>query len=1235
MGIIGRLIEDIVLVRLNGKWKKKLCALERPSKFSNSLKLYVFNDDGTTCRCQDVHAYILGVDAKHDGTIMFVCTYKLRCISFEHFEKMTKWDDMLKANLTCSYFHADLIVAPKDSILHSYARHQNCFPLIRMYTNQAFSPPVKLCSTLYNNSSDGYLHVTRDRICFTTGPGCSRPRLLATWTFDNDEIVQCGTARVQNAVKGNFSDPPSLFFLTAFSDHPEAPGSHLFLSDRATDLCDVIEYTNRAAVYQADWRRLTCMAALIDSSSYSKGYDFDQTSSLCNPIDPATSLSYSSTTQNTEVSPQGKCMNRRINDEIPFVTLTSSSNESSTRSIVTQMDIHSNESHKKLKEQMIVDPFLHSVCDPRKCVSMHPRRRFSNHLMSCNRRRIGSFIESEHNFNLSCFPKPQLPNEHDATTSRACSLCLNDHESIPTSIPSTHHCDSLNNINVNTNPQLYRYSRHIHCSQKCNICYWRRFQSYWVTLSSQPLDTLKLNQLLYQPYCSFCFKGIPRYCDVHLSHSNSHESCGGRFIMKSCDDKNICPSCSEGLVKSNIFNDTFPPDNCPQQNISIRSNIPCNKTLSDFISTDKNECHNMATTYTLTTAKPKLAFINNPHKTLSFSEQHVCKPPTDTTSRSDTNTTSQDIRHCKRLPSNWSTISRRLTSNGDASGNIAHCISTRTRQTEINWYLFNQNSPTPTVIPGSQYTKTRQLASSICESLVPYRQESCNSCSHLSSAVAHYPPCKQDGIKSSSVFLSSTAPLWAAAPTYSKPKTGKLYVSRKEIQALRVDQQHQLSVSQTNMKDFCYCFQLDSSNKPFHVGNHPSESGNTLTFLTGTADGNESLQGKLCPFNNKVQVEASSFYPVTTNVSNIDSVSQTSSDPFNTCKSDRMLQFFSGPNINMLPNTLDNELQPVSERHSSIITSPSTRCIHSDDVSCSRQDDGVYNVSNTSKLPVGTGVILENPKSYLNLLGFQRNGSTVLNHSDAAVHYINFSPNCLVPNYFSDPICVQFTNSQRNNQCAGLSQIPRVTAAKQILPDCLLGIPPIPSRWITPTDVFNDSNSHIPRTLHLHYAHLTLSDSIHNSTSDACLHGKSSDLAINYGTGYEKKTSHYLSHSLRCALSCNANYSETERLDHNYNQIGNNCDDRSLQGLNYVTIDMRQTRALSELGQEFSSSTGLMCNASYHIPLPKCFLRDHVNNRKDYGNVRSSSIFSGLRKHLTNPRIHPSYFVRGKDKSAF
>lgn len=68
------------------------------------MRLNIYALNGSILRLQDVFAYILGVNVKHDGTIMFVCTHNVRCISFENFEEMTKWDDKLKMNLVCKYY---------------------------------------------------------------------------------------------------------------------------------------------------------------------------------------------------------------------------------------------------------------------------------------------------------------------------------------------------------------------------------------------------------------------------------------------------------------------------------------------------------------------------------------------------------------------------------------------------------------------------------------------------------------------------------------------------------------------------------------------------------------------------------------------------------------------------------------------------------------------------------------------------------------------------------------------------------------------------------------------------------------------------------------------------------------------------------------------------------------------------------------------------------------------------
>ncbi|XP_018647765.1 hypothetical protein Smp_079370.1 [Schistosoma mansoni] len=1042
MNSIGRLIEDIVPVKVSGKWKKKLCALERPATFINSLKLFVFNEDGSLCRCQDVHAYILGVDSKHDGVIMFVCTYKLRCISFRHFEEMTKWDDILKANLKCSYFHADLIVAPKNSILYSYARHRRRFPLIQGPKNQIFSSR-KLYPTLCNNSSDGYLHVTRDRICFTTGPGCSHPRLLATWTFDNDEIVQCGTARVQNTVRGSFTDPPSLFFLTAFSDHPEAPGSHLFLSNRATDLCDMIEHTNQAAVYQADWRRLTCLASLIDSPDCSKGRDSNQTVSICNPIHSITNHFYSNATQNTAVISSTEYLDKCINDEVIMINSPPSSNKLTTRNTAAQMEIHPNEGSKKVKEEIHVD----SVSDRRKWVSMHPRRRLSSHPVA------------------------------------------------------TDQCTSLNSIIV-----------------------------------------------IHAVYGNVIF--VTGEADKNGHHSN---------------------------------------------------------VLADGPNTEQME----------------LNFKYNPHIPFSVSEQSVFKPLTDSPGHSSTVSLSQGVRRRKRLPSSWSTISRTLINNGDTSANVTHCNihPIRRHQTELNRCLSNGNSPrhpyissltTPTIIPGSQYARTRQHTSSTCESTTPYHKDSGNS---------HSSPCspatnKQGSIKSPLVSLSPSAtPLWADAPTYAKPKTGKHYVSREVIQALRIDQKQQFSSVPDNVKGFGNCSQMNSSENVCHIGNHSSESGSTLTCLTEAFGGNAVFKYKQKPSNDPAQFKTP-FYPVTTNVSDFNFVFQTTSNRVVASQSDKSLKN-SRPYINMFPNNLHDGLQPLSEKNSSIITSStSTQSTHSHNVGNKQQDvDQITNnISNNFKLPMDTDIVFKNPKHYVNLLGLQKSGFTVLNHSDATVYYINFSPNNSGRKCFADPTSVQLPISDS-------SLVPRVPASLPILSGPFLDRPPTPPRLTTSTNnITSDGNSSIPKTPQLHYAHLTLSDKVNSSMTNMCQHKTSDDLTNDDGNICLHSTQ-----SLQCALSSNPNCSETEFLDRSCNLVGNNSHDCFSQGVNYVTIDMRQTKALSELEQELRISTGLVRNAGYHIPRSECILHN-----QNCDNVKTGNKFTVLRRHFTISCNLPAYFARKK-----
>ncbi|GAA53661.1 hypothetical protein CLF_110718 [Clonorchis sinensis] len=36
---------------------------------------------------------------------MLVCNYRVRCISFDHFEELNRWVRILKTHLTCEFRH--------------------------------------------------------------------------------------------------------------------------------------------------------------------------------------------------------------------------------------------------------------------------------------------------------------------------------------------------------------------------------------------------------------------------------------------------------------------------------------------------------------------------------------------------------------------------------------------------------------------------------------------------------------------------------------------------------------------------------------------------------------------------------------------------------------------------------------------------------------------------------------------------------------------------------------------------------------------------------------------------------------------------------------------------------------------------------------------------------------------------------------------------------------------------
>ncbi|KAF7261844.1 hypothetical protein EG68_00824 [Paragonimus skrjabini miyazakii] len=138
-----------------------------------------------------------------------------------------------------------MVMASEESKFHSYARR----PLRQLHSIASQKRAHSLTDSINtaeifrtsaaSTCGNGYLLVTGDRICFTTGPGCARPRLLATWSFGNDDLVQCGAAlgkRVDDLDDSGGMNQVSLFFLTVSPNHADAPGRHLFTSGRTAEL---------------------------------------------------------------------------------------------------------------------------------------------------------------------------------------------------------------------------------------------------------------------------------------------------------------------------------------------------------------------------------------------------------------------------------------------------------------------------------------------------------------------------------------------------------------------------------------------------------------------------------------------------------------------------------------------------------------------------------------------------------------------------------------------------------------------------------------------------------------------------------------------------------------------------------------------------------------------------------------------------------------------------------------
>lgn len=183
-----------------------------------------------------------------------------------------------------SRFFASLCSAPKSSRLHFYVPSPAAFsktmeasvpdlldPTELAQVRSIISASTRVSSTYYNylsgllsrvihyhhphgGNSNGFLHVTLDRLLFVTISQGRKPALIASWNFTNGEISVYGTGHVSSA-SGDSEN--KVFYLT------EAAGRYVFACDKATELSTWIQRATRPASYLYERRWLSSVASQL------------------------------------------------------------------------------------------------------------------------------------------------------------------------------------------------------------------------------------------------------------------------------------------------------------------------------------------------------------------------------------------------------------------------------------------------------------------------------------------------------------------------------------------------------------------------------------------------------------------------------------------------------------------------------------------------------------------------------------------------------------------------------------------------------------------------------------------------------------------------------------------------------------------------------------------------------------------------------------------------------------
>ncbi|KAF8561513.1 hypothetical protein P879_07512 [Paragonimus westermani] len=604
-------------------------------------------------------------------------------------------------------------------------------------------------------------------------------------------------------------------------------------------------------------------------------------------------------------------------------------------------------------------------------------------------------------------------------------------------------------------------------------------------------------------------------------------------------------------------------------------------------------------------------------------------------------TTSHTVLNCpatrrRRLPSSWSTATGVCPPGIDNSNLPSAGLWTSSgvmpgsgKPPPLSRSLSSGNSPpcaftpllpTSSVIPGSQLFFHRRQHTVSASEVIPPTVTDCVTSERCDSAAASVSVATVNdwSAKASLVSLSpGSIPLWADAPNYAKPRTGFNYVSRESLLTLHaLRKQRQQAICHT----------------PHHYHHHKDGNGSVSTSAPVSSSAVHQTYActplpKLLEMDNARAEQLSgrdhsqSSQCDCCNIGNPTQAQQYTTEPVNVPCRDSPASRLGRSYVNMAPpprrvglrpieehqSTRSAHTQPVGRRFRSDTTAPLIESI--DTGSCSATTLSSYiNISDLSKTSLSANAAVSSA-----MTGSPISASNTSIALTVQQPYINLVPSITSNGATADrgprpvPTCV---HSQRPS-CTGAL----VVSGHDI---------PITSSLshqttvVSSTATVNEIHLEVPR---LHYAHLTLSTNPDWRRGSSA--GQSSSALTRLGSPTVESTSHLHGvHSVPATIFSDPSGAlcPTSRPTE---------EESSTSGLNYVTIDLVQTKALSELERElrFNSAATNLLPLQRQTNTSRGLLRSH----RKRGQPNSSDTYTST---VTNePQTGTQHTDRGASHS--